>query len=416
MSSLQRDPSGNYHACFRLRGQRFKRSLHTDQERNAYSLLGRIDENLRLVERGKLRIPDGADIPTFLLSDGQIAQPLELRQIATLGELIDRYEASLPRGALEESTRYTIRIHSGHLKRVLGEQFKVAALTRDDLQRYVNTRAKDFGIRKKSLSPVTIRKEVTTLSGIWTWAEGEGLVGPFPNKGLKYPKASEKPPFQTWKEIERQIQRGRLSEEEQSDLWDCLFLNLEEISDLLEHVKRVGRQPFIYPMFVLAAHTGARRSELVRSRLVDLGDDTIQIRERKRAHGRHTTRRVPLSSLAREVIEGWLKAHPGGPFTFCQNMVNPSVKSKSRVEQVTRDEAHDHFKRTLAGLFGDNYAFPSATIRIPGLSQRRVAFFGAQRRKRPHASRRPTATLAQSPAAAITGTSGGLACFAASNR
>ena len=51
-------------------------------------------------------------------------------------------------------------------------------------------------------------------------------TGPFPNRGLVYPKTDEKPPFQTWEEIERQIARGGLSAAEQKDLWDCLFLTL----------------------------------------------------------------------------------------------------------------------------------------------------------------------------------------------
>ena len=78
MGSLQRYPTGTYHACFRLAGRRFKRSLHTNEEREATSLLGRIEENVRLVERGKLAIPEGADIPTFLLSDGQLQKPVSL--------------------------------------------------------------------------------------------------------------------------------------------------------------------------------------------------------------------------------------------------------------------------------------------------------------------------------------------------
>jgi integrase len=175
------------------------------------------------------------------------------------------------------------------------------------------------------------------------------MVGQFHNKGLKYPKGAEKPPFQTWKEIEQQIKRGNLSEEEKADLWDCLFLGLNEIADLLVHVRTAAQQPFIYPMFVLAAHTGARRSELVRSRLVDLDDDTMVVRERKRSRGRNTTRRVPLSSLATESMRDWLKIHPGGPFTFCQHVVDRSKKSRPEAQPVTRDEAHDHFKRTLAG-------------------------------------------------------------------
>ena len=89
------------------------------------------------------------------------------------------------------------------------------ALTRDQLQEYINTRRAEKNKQKTAISPITIRKELTTLSGVWTWAMASGLVAAFPNKGLKYPKGTEKPPFQTWEEIEKQINRGKLSEREQ---------------------------------------------------------------------------------------------------------------------------------------------------------------------------------------------------------
>lgn len=68
----------------------------------------------------------------------------------------------------EESTRYTIRIRAGHLKKVLGASLDAHSLAREEL---------------------------TTLSGVWTWAVADGLVGPLPNKGLRYPKSIEKSPF-----------------------------------------------------------------------------------------------------------------------------------------------------------------------------------------------------------------------------
>ena len=145
-----------------------------------------------------------------------------------------------------------------------------------------------------------------------------GKVGPFPNQGLKYPKTAEKPPFQTWEEIEKQIKRGGLSEDQQSGLWDCVFLTLKDISELLKYVKGTAHQPFIYPMVVMAAHTGARRSELIRSLVNDFDNDTVLIQERKRTKGTRSTRRVPLTSLLKQVMGEWFKGHPGGQFTFCQ--------------------------------------------------------------------------------------------------
>lgn len=344
MGSIQKDPSGTYHACFRFGGRRFKRSLHTGSEAKALTLLGRIDENLDFVRRGKLTIPPGADIPTFLLTDGRLGTPVVAPDVLTLKELIDRYDAALPPGALEETTLSTIRIHAGHLTKVLGATKDVLTLTREDLQRYINTRAKKKGHRGRGISAITIRKEVTTLSGIWTWAMAGGLVGTFPNKGLKYPKSVEKPPFQTWAEIEKRISRGGLSFEFRAELWDCLFLTLEEIAELLVYVKGAAQEPFLYPMFVLAAHTGARRSEILRSQRIDFDDETVVIHERKRSKARHTTRRVPLSPLLRETLHAWFAVHPGGPTAFVRPPVNGG-----QPQPIRPPEAHDLFKQTLAG-------------------------------------------------------------------
>jgi integrase len=90
------------------------------------------------------------------------------------------------------------------------------------------------------------------------------LEGRFPAKGLRYPKFTEKPPFQTWQEIERRSKTGGLTEEQQAELWDSLYLTLPDIEKLLEHVKGKACQPWVYPLFCFAAHTGARRAEMLR--------------------------------------------------------------------------------------------------------------------------------------------------------
>jgi integrase len=103
-------------------------------------------------------------------------------------------------------------------------------------------------------------------------------------------------------------------------------------------------------MFVMAAHTGARRSELLRSQITDFNCDTVTIRERKRVRGKQTTRRVPLSVELRRVMDEWFATHPGGADTFRHvDGVVRSRKSGKGSRPVTRDEAHDHFKRPLAG-------------------------------------------------------------------
>ncbi len=69
MASLQQDPSGTFHICFRYGKQRFKRSLQTSDFKKATAATVRVAENLRMVSLGRMEIPDDADVPTFLLSD-----------------------------------------------------------------------------------------------------------------------------------------------------------------------------------------------------------------------------------------------------------------------------------------------------------------------------------------------------------
>ncbi len=111
-------------------------------------------------------------------------------------------------------------------------------------------------------------------------------------------------------------------------------------------------RPFIYPMFVFAAHTGARRSEIIRSSLndIDFLTSTVTIREKKRVRGKLTTRRVPLSPLLADVLRRWIAEHPGGQQTFCQGRdVDRHKIARVSLSPFTPNEAHDHFKRTLAG-------------------------------------------------------------------
>jgi integrase len=178
------------------------------------------------------------------------------------------------------------------------------------------------------------------------------VARPLPLNGLRYPKLSEKPPFQTLAEIERKIARSDLSSDQELELWGSLFLTVDEIQELLCHVKAVAIQPFLYPMFVFAAHTGARRSEILRSQIddIDFLSGNITIREKKRIRGQNTTRSVPISPLLREVLREWIPRHPGGQHTFTQDLnVVRSKKTRLACSSLTRDEAHDHFKRTMSG-------------------------------------------------------------------
>jgi integrase len=199
--------------------------------------------------------------------------------------------------------------------------------------------------------------------------------GRFPSKGLRYPKADEKPPFMTMQEIERQIAAGG----DRDTLWEALYLQADELAELLAHVEKKAPHPWIYPLFCFAAHTGARRSEILRALVadVDFTGNTVLVREKKRSRGQRTTRRVPLTPFLKKVLKEWLAVHPGGSALFCHAGIVDRSKKRSRTtghqnekkrpstlkgrmanvtkrEQqargaLTRNEVHDHFKRALVG-------------------------------------------------------------------
>ena len=95
------------------------------------------------------------------------------------------------------------------------------------------------------------------LTSLWNrWGMRNRLVSiPLTLRNLEYPKGKEKPPFQTWREIERCIALGGLTAAQAEELWDSLYLRKEELAELLAHVRGRAPLPWIYPLFCTACHT-----------------------------------------------------------------------------------------------------------------------------------------------------------------
>jgi integrase len=380
MAALQ-ERNGSYRILFRYRGKQHTFTLGKVPEREANNWAASVDQILLRVEQNLLHVPPGTDIVSFVKNGGKApelpAVAAAAREPVTFATFKEKYLAT-HRGGMEDNSLQTVAMHLGHFEATLGPAFPLRDLHAADLQRHIDRR-KQKKHRGKRLSAVTLKKETASFRAAWNWATVHGLVGGvFPSRGLVYPKADEKPPFQTWAEIERKIRRGGLTEGEQEELWDALYLRKEEIDQLLAYVRGHAAHPWIYPFFCAAAHTGARRSELLRLKVtdVDFAGDTILVHEKKRSRGKRTTRHVPLTPFLKNVLEAWVAAHPGGPYLFCHRgeVFRSKKRSKTtghqwkgrattlkgraatvrRREQpvhsgITRDEAHDHFKQTLAG-------------------------------------------------------------------
>jgi integrase len=282
--------SGRFRVGFRYLGKKYHFELKTENQREANALVGRLEDNLILLERGKLNPPADGDLGTFLISDGKINEKPKVEESLPLSTFFRRYRQEYPTGAKEPNTRYTETIHIKHLERLIGARTGIRSITTHTLQEYIDERSKEKGRNGEVVSHATIQKEIGSFASIWNkWAMPSGLITiPAPTKGLIYSKSKTKPPFQTWKQIEQQIKRGGLSSLEQESLWESLFLSLPEIAQLLDHVKKIARFDFVYPMFVFAAHTGARRSEILRSQIDDFNfaDGVVRVREKKKDRSR----------------------------------------------------------------------------------------------------------------------------------
>lgn len=374
MASLQKR-NGSYRVLFKHHGKLYAFTLGKVRENEANTKARQVDYLLMRLGQGLLQLPEGVDIVEFLRHDGR--PPAEAprlpdapRQAVTLGRLRDRYLETLGNGTVEANTLSTIRLHLRHFARALGEGLPLQELTLARMQSYIDGRSKD------GVSPTTVRKEVASLRAAWNWAGPMGLSqGQFPGKGLRYPKLDEKPPFMTRADFERQVAAGG----DPKALSECLYLDAKEVGQLLAHVKGQAGHPWVYPAFCFVAHTGARRSEVLRVLVtdIDLEGNTVLIREKKRSRGQRTHRRVPLTPFLANVIRDWLRVHPGGVHLFCHAGVVPrSCKRSERTgyiggknrptsgiarvagvrrrpatppAAITRDEFQDHFKRTLKG-------------------------------------------------------------------
>src|SRR5208282_3608223 len=175
---------------------------------------------------------------------------------------------------------------------------------------------------------------------------------------------------QTWEQIERQIARGSVTDTAKSNLWESLFLDLSQVQELLAHVQGTARRPYVYPMFCVAAFTGARRSEILRSQIDDFDFDaeTVVLREKKRDRSKELTyRTVPMTPALRTVMEEWFRDHPGGVYAFCKTDGQP-LKAKDAAEGFR--EAVDGSKwKVLRGWHALRHSFCS-NCALKALDQR----------------------------------------------
>lgn len=332
------------------------------------------EELLRMLKRNIVSIPSGCSIEQFMFHRGKppetvatVAQKKEL----TLSDLRREYFASQEK-KLEGTTLDGIKLHFDHMERILGGKTLLSPLSLPNLQKYVDKRADEWidpeqyrrkrrakaadakprrkyvrknppqkleeapERQKRHPSSATIKKEIISLRTAWNWARRHlQLKEEFPGGGLDYAKTEEAFPFMTWEEAERRIAAG----DDPEKVWEAVYLRAGEIAEMLAWVKGRPVSPWVYPIFCFAAHTGARRSEIVRALPsdIDLVNEIITIREKKRDKTRLTLRRIPITPFLKEVLTAWMQDRAKGKTFFC----------KSDGKPITPREAMNYFDRAL---------------------------------------------------------------------
>jgi len=359
MASIRRDNrTKKWVITFYWEGHKINRSCGTTDEKTARGIKARVEDLIQQLNLGRLQIPDDADPGTWIMSDGKLTtRPRQTeKRLVRLGEICEAYlEDQISKASNTVSCEKT---HIGHLTRILKKSSRLRTIKLHDLQEYVNIRSKEK-YHRRLISGTTIRKELATFRQIWDWALSREYVltrcpiyGEGQRWAVKIPKPKEKKKFQTWKQIENQIKRGGLSDDEKKELWSSLFLDQDQIIELLEHVRVNASYGFMYPMFVFTAYTGARRSEIIRSQIEDFDFSTEQvaIREKKRKKDKaESVRYVPMHSKLLEVMQQWFDDHPGGNFTIALPSSMPRRKKQEAPSGLTVDQAHRYFKAALEG-------------------------------------------------------------------
>jgi integrase len=239
---------------------------------------------------------------------GEVAQGRfnldKARKPHSLGELVERYlKHAESYKASYTREKYAIEGLRNHF----GAATHLSNITVWGCEKWKRARA-------KSVQPSTVNRELTVLKHILKMAVKWELASVNPAAGVS--------PFPT--------QEGRIR-----------FASEQELPLLLEACRNEVTSPWLYPLVVLALHTGARQGELLQLRWEDLDLERGLIYFNRTKNRKLKT--VPMNRPVREAIE-WLSNHRYGEHLFMWPWG----------EEIGRTTVYDAFKKACqtAGVEG----------------------------------------------------------------
>ena len=156
MAGVRKKGDGWY-CTFRFQGRRYYFAVGSVSEEQALAKGAEVDETLTLLERGRLIVPEGVALEDFVAAGGKLRLISARPEVITARQLIDHYLQTHANGTVEENSLGTSRSHLNQFAETVGERFRVQSLTLIKLQEHIDRR------RKKGVSPVTLKKEVSSV-------------------------------------------------------------------------------------------------------------------------------------------------------------------------------------------------------------------------------------------------------------
>jgi len=359
MATLRKDSrTGIWQIRFYWDGNQQERSCRTKHRSKAQRTQATVEETVEFLRSGRITMPEDVDSVDWILFGGKL-QIKSVRHSEVkdkrFGSICDDYLEDQPQK--QATTTDAEKTHVRHLKQILKASTLMKNIDLDALKEY-RRRRNSQKFHGRAISDATIKKELVTFRQIWMWGRQNGFLDiqcPLLDEGhrwkIQFEKKNARDKFKTWDQVERQINRNGLTDDQVQELWEGLYLDQSQVLELLSHVETQAAHSFIHPMFVFAAYTGARRSEILRSEIEDFDfeDDQITLRERKRRKDRQgSTRLVPLHPKLRNVMEMWFANHPGGTFTIAPPKNMPRRrKALAPTSYLTPSQADHHFDVTL---------------------------------------------------------------------
>lgn len=198
------------------------------------------------------------------------------------------------------------------------------------------------------------------MKSLFDWAVRKGKVlHKSPATDLRRPQAGvDRDEFRTLEEVEEIVARGGLTDDEELEYWESLFLTEDQIGETLSFVRDRAAHDFILPLFAIPAHSGMRRGEIVdRLRWSDInfGHKLITARSRKQSRQQEeTSRKIALHPGLEEILVAYKARRPKGQHVIC---------FKDTLRPLTVSQAHYHFQHTLRGSRWER-TLPSGEKRI----------------------------------------------------